>query len=281
METKNTWLDNIGNWIAQRLETESSGYQPFTPSDPITLLRTLRPGDIVLVEGNQKISAAIKYLTQSTWSHATVFVGDALVGTPYERDPDNKLNRLIEVELGQGCAAVPLAKYQYYNTRICRPVGLSSEDCQKVVTYMVDKIGTHYDTRNIIDLARYLIPSPPVPVRFRRRLMALGSGQPTRAICSSLIAQAFQSVRYPILPSIDRVHFEGNGRGYASAFVRKEILHIRHHSLFAPRDFDLSPYFQIIKPTLEESFDYKAIQWSPKPAGEGALGTGREVVERE
>jgi hypothetical protein len=35
----------------------------------------------------------------------------------------------------------------------------------------------------------------------------------------------------------------------------REVLHIRHHSLFTPRDFDVSPYFAIIKPTLELGFD--------------------------
>ena len=44
-----------------------------------------------------------------------------------------------------------------------------------------------------------------------------------------------------------------------SNYSRKEILHIRHHSLFTPRDFDLSPYFSIIKPTLEKGFDHKKI----------------------
>lgn len=67
---------------------------------------------------------------------------------------------------------------------------------------MVERIGCTYDMRNIIDLARFLLPTPPVPVRWRRQMIALGSGEPTRAICSTLIAQAFQSVRYPILPSI-------------------------------------------------------------------------------
>lgn len=36
---------------------------------------------------------------------------------------------------------------------------------------------------------------------------------------------------------------------------------IRHHSLFAPRDFDISPYFQIVKPTLEGAFDYRTLPW--------------------
>ena len=39
-------------------------------------------------------------------------------------------------------------------------------------------------------------------------------------------------------------------------------MHIRHHSLYTPRDFDLSPYFQIVKPTLVYGFDYKAVIWA-------------------
>ena len=73
-----TFLDRLGRMLAHRLQSESSGYEPYTPSDPETLRRTLAPGDILLVEGNQRISAAIKYLTQSTWSHAALYVGDAL-----------------------------------------------------------------------------------------------------------------------------------------------------------------------------------------------------------
>jgi hypothetical protein len=39
-------------------------------------------------------------------------------------------------------------------------------------------------------------------------------------------------------------------------------LHIRHYSLYAPRDFDLSPYFHVVKPTLESGFDYRRLKWS-------------------
>ncbi len=116
--------------------------------------------------------------------------------------------------------------------------------------------------RNVFDLARYLIQTPPVPGRWKRRMLAIGSGDPTRAICSSLIAQAFQSIRYPVLP-----HVEPGTHPEAA----DEIHHIRHHSLFAPRDFDVSPYFEVIKPRIEAGFDYRDIVWD----GEGGLGTGR------
>jgi hypothetical protein len=257
-------LDGIGHWLARILQKESSGYRPFTPSDPETLERTLQPGDILLIEGNQKIAVAIKYLTQSTWSHAAMYVGDASV----TKDKKHKGPTLIESNLGEGCVAVPLSKYQTYNTRICRAVNLTNEDREKIIKYMVEKIGTQYDTRNIIDLARYLLPMPPVPVRWRRRMIALGSGTPTRAICSSLIAQAYQAVSYPILPSIEPIKDQER---VASPYVRAEIHRIRHHTLFVPRDFDLSPYFKVIKPTIHSGFDYKKITWSEAEPGEGAI----------
>jgi hypothetical protein len=247
-------LDWIGRRLARGLTQGSSGYQAFTHADPSALERTLRPGDVLLIAGNRKISVAIKYLTQSTWSHAALDVGDVLDPAA----PSQERKCLIEVEVGQGCIAIPLSKYATFNTRICRPIGLSDEECRKVITFMIDRIGLQYDMRNIIDLLRYLLPTPPVPTRWRRRMIALGSGDPTRAICSTLIAQAFRSIRYPILPRIERAS-QASG---LSDYTREEILHIRHHSLFAPCDFDLSPYFQIVKPNLETGFDHRALVWA-------------------
>jgi len=258
METYNGVLQRFGKFLTKLLVKESAGYKPYTPSDPETLNRILEPGDILLVEGNQFVSASIKYLTQSTWSHAAIYVGDILTD-----DPDKKTKRhcLIEVTLQEGCVSAPLERYRRYNTRICRPIGLTKEDRQVVVDFMVSKIGLKYDTKNILDLLRYFFPTPPIPVRWRRRMIAFGSGEPTKAICSSLIAQAFQSIKYPILPEVTlapgRVHAKYD-------HSRREILHIRHHSLYTPRDFDLSPYFKVIKPTLEHGFDYKKLQWSGK-----------------
>jgi hypothetical protein len=159
---------------------------------------------------------------------------------------------LVEAELGKGVIASPLSKYATFNTRICRPVGLSPDDRMKVARFAVERIGQAYDLKNIIDLLRFLLPHPPVPVSWRRRMIALGSGEPTRAICSSLIAQAFQSVNYPILPEVSLVDGQS----------RREILHIRHHSLYTPRDFDISPFFAIVKPTIETGFDYQSMAWA-------------------
>lgn len=40
-----------------------------------------------------------------------------------------------------------------------------------------------------------------------------------------------------------------------------DILTARHHSLFAPRDFDVSPYLQVIKPNIAAGFDFHALKW--------------------
>jgi hypothetical protein len=244
-------LNRIGRAIARYLERAESGYEPFTPSDPNALREALRPGDVLLVEGNNHISGVIKYLTQSTWSHAALYVGTIGERTTADGEP----LVLVEANLGQGVVGAPLSKYRDFHTRICRPVGLTEDDCARVCTFAAERIGFDYDVKNIFDLMRYLFPLP-VPQRFRRRMIALGSGDPTRIICSALIAQAFEHVRYPILPKITHVESET---------ARRDILEIRHSSLYAPRDFDISPYFQLVKPTVEAGFDYRRLAWADRP----------------
>ena len=149
---------------------------------------------------------------------------------------------------------VPMSAFADLHTRICRPVGLHDAEIDQLITFMVSRVGVTYDMKNILDLARYLVRTP-VPDKIKRRSIAFGSGQPTQAICSTLIAQAFEAARYPVLPTVE----------YAQAMGEadfEEILHIRHHSLYMPRDFDISPYFSVVKPTLEAGFDYRALNWA-------------------
>ena len=53
-----------------------------------------------------------------------------------------------------------------------------------------------------------------------------------------------------------------------SEAARQEILEIRHSSLYAPRDFDISPYFEVVKPTIVNGFDYKTMAWADLPAAD-------------
>lgn len=235
---------SLRRWIGRRLARflscprDGTGIGPTSPPD---LQRSvIEHGDILLVEGTSRISEAIKYLTQSTWSHAALYIGHG---------------QLIEADVAVGVRYLPLNAYDAYHTRICRPVGLARSEIAALIDYMAARVGHQYDTRHIIDLARYLVPTPPVPSRWRSRLLVLGSGDPTRAICSSLIAAAFHSVRYPILP-----RHEHDASGYD-----QEVLVRRHYTLFTPRDFDVSPYFEIIKPRVRGGFDPHHLIWEHAP----------------
>jgi hypothetical protein len=248
-------LDGIGRLIARYLDRPVLGYEPFTPSEPDALRGSLQPGDVLLVEGNNHISGVIKYLTQSTWSHSALYVGPI----EHHAAADGEPHVLVEANVGEGVVSAPLSKYLRYHTRICRPVGLTDADCAIVCRYALERLGFAYDLKNITDLMRYLFPLP-VPQRWRRRMIALGSGDPTRLICSALIAEAFSTVRYPILP---RIRLTG------SRHAREQILEIRHSSLYCPRDFDISPYFNVVKPTIAKGFDYKALHWAAAPTVDG------------
>ncbi|WP_258240361.1 YiiX/YebB-like N1pC/P60 family cysteine hydrolase [Pseudidiomarina homiensis] len=224
----------FGNKIAGYLQKPGNA-SPTPPTSEFTALeQAIAVGDVLLIDGNSRIATAIKYLTQSTWSHAALCV---------EKDNEKGVV-LLEADVVEGVRLVPLSYYQSVHTRICRPVGIRPDDMAKAVDYAKNRLGHQYDTGHILDLARYLISTPPVPVEWRRSLLTFGSGDPTKAICSSLIAQAFQSIHYPILPH-----------------AMEEKLIRRHHSQYVPGDFDISPYFAIIKPNLQEPFNPYQLQW--------------------
>jgi hypothetical protein len=214
---------------------------------------TLIPADVLLIEGNTRMSAAIRYLTQSMWSHAALFVG----ARPDLPSIHGEPTTLIEADVLHGVRVVPLSAYSQYRVRICRPVNLTPADSERLIRYAMQRLGHQYDLKNVLDLARYLFPIP-VPARLRRRLMAFGSGDPTRAICSTLIAQAFDSVRYPILPVIS--HRPEADPEHTDQV--RELWRIRHYSLYVPRDFDASPFFEVVKPRIAKAFDYRHAPWS-------------------
>ena len=252
---------SMGKALARDLSRPVRGFRPLAVTDADALRRSLHPGDVLLVEGDTRISTAIKYLTQSTWSHAAMYVG--IVPGVNGGGPDPKV--LVEADLVEGTRAIPLSAYSRFHTRICRPIGMAENEIRQVIDFVIARLGHKYDLKNVIDLARYLLPEPPVPTRWRRRMLALGSGEPTRAICSTLIAQAFQSVRYPILPISDT-----DTGATVDDVVRQEVTWTRrHYSLFAPRDFDISPYFAVVKPTLSEGFDFRRMQWRETEFADG------------
>ncbi len=131
----------LPEWIGQRLarylsRPRDTGFHPAT-SPPGLVAAALRPGDVLLVEGTSRLSSAIRYLTQSTWSHAALYVGDVVDPPGFVGDR----RTLIEADVKEGVRAVPLSLYAGYHTRICRPVGLSHDATARVCDYMISRLG--------------------------------------------------------------------------------------------------------------------------------------------
>ena len=74
-------------------------------------------------------ASAIRTITQSTWSHSALCVGDALAA---KRGDDAPM--LVEADINEGVRVVPVERYAHMHTRICRPVGL---DALRTVTSAV------------------------------------------------------------------------------------------------------------------------------------------------
>lgn len=267
----------VVDWFLKRLTAPRSRYQRFVYNEPERLKATIRPGDVLLVDGDQRISQAIKYLTMSTWSHSAIYVGDALL----RRDPalraemHKRFGRearylLVEAVVGKGVIVSPLVKYLDFNIRICRPIGLKEADLEIVLDHVISRIGWKYDQRNFWDLTRYSLPFRMIPSELREDALHFGSGRDTETICSSLLAEAFGQVHFPIVPvpvrekprnARQRLRQQILGRPTRRAY--SGLLRARHPTLCVPRDFDLSPYFEIVKfsPRDTKAFDYKRLTW--------------------
>ncbi|MFT4520218.1 MAG: hypothetical protein ACI9JM_002618 [Halioglobus sp.] len=233
------WIRSaVVNWLTHNKPL------PLTPlSDFARIQQELKPCDVVLVEGRSRVSEVIKLITQSSWSHAALYIGPVSdieeevlreqLREHYHGDIDTQL--IIESELGLGTVVRPLTVYEKEHLRICRPRGLESTDSKNVIAYGIGRLGTAYDVRQIFDLARFLFPWLIMPRRWRSTLFSTHAGKSTHTVCSTMIAEAFGHIHFPILPLVKRI--EG---GEVQLFMRNP-------KLCTPSDFDYSPYFDIIK----------------------------------
>jgi hypothetical protein len=271
----------LSDSLVRFLTREVSSYQRRIPNNLENLKKHIRPGDVLLVEGKSRVAQIIKYVTQSSWSHSTIYVGEQPVreGGPHgERFRalygEEARHLVIEADLEHGVFPVPLAKYVDYNVRVCRPYCLTDEDRDRVVDEVVSHIGDQYDRRQLVDLGRYLTPFHLLPGRWRRKAFFSGQSDSRAVICSSLIAQAFLGVRYPILPVLPGSVGEEKADGLYPWGTRIRSPHPR---LVLPRDFDLSPYFRIVKfNSVEEGpFEYQRLEWLDP------VSTDRDVKARK
>jgi len=252
----------LGRKIVRWLTTEHQQTSP--PLCDFDRVRyEIRPCDVILVEGRSRVSEIIRTVTQSPWSHSALYIGRIhdiddpelreKVLSFYTGDANEQL--VIEAWLGEGTVVNPLSKYRHGSLRVCRPTGLTRQDAQHVLKFTLHHLGFDYDLRQLLDLARFLFPYSVIPRRWRSSLFEHNAGTPTRSVCSSMIAAAFASVKFPVLPVLEEKR-DGSLRMIP-----------RNTRLVTPRDFDYSPYFDIIKcPHLDfgKLPSYRELPWDKK-----------------
>jgi len=249
------------HWFAHRLIAWLIAERPNhvlldSLADHDALMRQVLPGDVLLMEGMTRVGGMIKTIGQSTWSHVALSLGrleefpdQALLATLKECLgvwPKGPL--LLEVLLGQGAVLKSLEDYRHTHVRLCRPRDITPHDRTAVVTYALARVGYGYDLRQLVDLARFVLPWRVIPRRFRSSLFEHRAGPHTRTVCSTLIAEAFQSVGFPILPIL--VHTPSGTRWYH-----------RNSRLSMPKDFDLSPFFDVVKVVPASYSHYQTLVW--------------------
>lgn len=265
------WITNI---LTRLLTRPLRGYEQRVPNSLARMKEQLHKGDVILVEGDQRVSQVIKYLTTSSWSHTALYIGDelrrhdpALAQELDRRFGSEARHLIIEADNPGGVTCAPVAKYMRYNIRVCRP-RLRRGDVDRIIDFAFSHLGRKYNVRHIFDLAKYFFPVSIIPRRFRQTVLHSGSEERSEIICSTLIARAFGSVGYPVLPkvTVDEIKAQTSrwrrwiGGGSAVRALYEEA----DPAFITPRDFDLSPYFDIVKINYvtEPGFDYRQIEWT-------------------
>src|SRR3990167_29534 len=253
---------SLGNWVVQKLGNYL--LKEITPPrgflcDFSRICHEIRPADVLLIEGRNRISHMVQHITESPWSHSALYIGRIhdledpkireYVQHHYKGSASEQL--LVESVVGFGTIIAPVSKYREEHIRVCRPTGLSHIDAQNVITFSVKTIGREYDIRHFFDLGRFIFASLLIPRRWKSSLFSVDAGKVEQDICSTMIAKAFGSIKFPILPLI-RINRSN----------RLEIIR-RNPDLYAPCDFDYSPYFDIIKYPMLPVTGYSAYRHLP------------------
>ena len=270
-------------WLRRRLLDSAtraltrrrSHYHRLLPSHLGSLRTTLHKGDVLLVDGDQRVSEVIKYLTQSSWSHAAIYIGDELWRRHPERRADlearfgvDARHLLVEALMEDGVVASPLAKYDGHNLRVCRPHGLRPDDCRHVIDEILAQLGSRYAVHNALALARYFFPVLADPA-------ALASPRPRarrrRHRGGHLLDADRACLQARRLPDPARGHAAARSMPHAAAGAigsragpYPHVFHREPCALITPRDFDLSPYFDVVKLTglADREIDYRRIRWA-------------------
>jgi uncharacterized protein YycO len=174
-------VDALARYLARPVD------RPAATADLLALSVLLRPGDVLLTEGNSRAAALVRRLTRSRWAHVSIYIGPIQAGD----DP----RCIVEADINAGVRAVPLSEFKGQRARIVRPLGLNEADRRRLADWLVGRIGAPYDLAQAWALGRRFLnlPAPRTMVQDAQRF-----------ICSSLLVQAFLFVGHPMAESQTR-----------------------------------------------------------------------------
>ena len=209
------------NALTRYLARPLDEFSTLATVDRQALAAVLRSGDVLLCAGNTRCAEVVKRLTQSRWSHVSMYVG-AL------EDASDPLC-VVEAHIAGGVRAIRLSELDARRICVLRPVGLDDADRGRLVESVLRYIGSEYDFALAWLLARSLLLR-----RWWARLRSVPATMgrsATRFICSGLIAQAFALIGHSILPA-------GGTAEEREAYDK----------LLVPADFERASVFAIVWP---------------------------------
>ncbi|HZH06576.1 MAG TPA: YiiX/YebB-like N1pC/P60 family cysteine hydrolase [Lautropia sp.] len=190
----------------------------------------LQPGDVILVAGKTRFSAIVCKLTRSTWSHVAIYVGPG-------HHPDASYC-IVEADVEAGVRMITLERLADHDIQVVRARRLPEASRQAVIDYLLARVGLRYDLDHVLDLARLMLLAPSPLGRWLRPRTMRGA-DPTRAVCSTLVAHALftAGVSVGATPAVARLQFAARG-STSDLEVALDYL--------VPGDFERLPEFQSV-----------------------------------
>ncbi len=141
----------------------------------------LQPGDVILVAGKTRFASLVCRLTRSTWSHVAIYVGPG--------HHDDAAHCVVEADVEEGVRMITLHDLNDHDIQVVRASRLPESSRQELIDYLLARVGLRYDLDHVIALGRLMLFAPsPLGRWLSPRTMR--RPDPTRAICSTLVAHA-------------------------------------------------------------------------------------------
>lgn len=137
------WMSALALYLAKPVDE----FSMLTTADQQALATVPRRGDVLLSAGSTRCAELVKRLTQSRWSHVSMYVG----ALEYASDP----LCVVEAHIVGGVRAVRLSELDARRICVLRPVGLDDTDRSRLAESVLRKVGSEYDFVHVVGAAAF------------------------------------------------------------------------------------------------------------------------------